>query len=356
MPASADPIPPVDTVAWAGGAVRLIDQRRLPAELVYLECRTVEELWTAIKELAVRGAPAIGVAAAYGAIMAVWESPAGETSQLLAELQAACDHLATSRPTAVNLFWALERMKRVAAESVALSPTDFKERLLAEAEAVREEDLELSRRMGRAGAELIPDGATVLTHCNAGALATAGLGTALAPIYAAAAAGRKVSVLADETRPLLQGARLTAWELRRAGIPVTVICDGMAAAAMKAGKADLVITGADRIAANGDAANKIGTYGLALAARHHRIPFYIAAPHSTFDLAIPDGAHIPIEEREHHEVLAPRGQQWAPPGVPAWNPAFDVTDHELIEALITDAGLLKPPYTESIATAFASRG
>ncbi|MHC4913895.1 MAG: S-methyl-5-thioribose-1-phosphate isomerase [Planctomycetota bacterium] len=343
----------MDVVGWKDGAVRLIDQRRLPAELTHLDCRTVDELWEAIKTLAVRGAPAIGVAAAYGAAMAVWDGDAG-TSELVARLEAACDRLATSRPTAVNLFWALDRMRRVAAESASLPAADFKARILAEAKAVREEDLELSRRMGRAGMELIPDGATVLTHCNAGALATGGLGTALAPVYFAHAAGRKVSVLADETRPLLQGARLTAWELGQAGVPVTVITDGMAAWAMKRGKVDLVITGADRIAANGDAANKIGTYGVALAARAHGIPFHVAAPVSTFDLSLASGEEIPIEQRDPAEVLAPRGGQWAPADADAWNPAFDVTPNELIAALITDAGLLKPPYTESIRAAFGA--
>jgi methylthioribose-1-phosphate isomerase len=349
-----DPLTPIDVVSWNNGSVRLIDQRLLPVEFVHMDCATVDELWDAIKTLAVRGAPAIGVAAAYGAAMAIWKS-AGETPALLAELNAACDHLATSRPTAVNLFWALDRMKRVAGASASLSPDDFKARVLSEAEAVREEDLELSRRMGRAGAELIPDGATVLTHCNAGALATAGLGTALAPVYCAHAAGKKVSVIADETRPLLQGARLTAWELQQSGVPVTVITDNMAAWAMKQGKVDLVITGADRIAANGDAANKIGTYGVAIAAKQHNIPFYVAAPASTFDLSMPDGSGIPIEERDPAEVLAPRGQQWAPPEAAAWNPAFDVTPHEFIAALITDAGLLRAPYTESISAAFGAK-
>jgi methylthioribose-1-phosphate isomerase len=350
---ASDPVPAIDVVGWSDGAVRLIDQRRLPAELVYLECRTVDELWDAIKTLAVRGAPAIGVAAAYGAAMSVWSSDS-DTAGLLAELEAACDRLATSRPTAVNLFWALDRMRRLAAASSSLPAAEFKARVLAEAGAVREEDLELSRRMGRAGLELVPDGATVLTHCNAGALATGGLGTALAPVYFAHAAGRKVSVLADETRPLLQGARLTAWELGRAGVPVTVITDNMAAWAMRRGKVDLVITGADRIAANGDAANKIGTYGVALAARAHGIPFYVAAPVSTFDLSLASGEEIPIEQRDPGEVLAPRGQQWAPAGAAAWNPAFDVTPNELIAALITDAGLLRPPYAESIRAAFGA--
>ncbi len=350
---TTDPLTPIDVVVWNAGAVRLIDQRQLPVEFVHMDCSSVDELWDAIKTLAVRGAPAIGVAAAYGAAMAIWQK-GGDTAALASELNAACDHLATSRPTAVNLFWALDRMKRVAAENASLPPEEFKARILAEAEAVREEDLELSRRMGRAGAELIPDGATVLTHCNAGALATAGLGTALAPVYCARAAGKKVSVIADETRPLLQGARLTAWELQQGGVPVTVITDNMAAWAMKQGKVDLVITGADRIAANGDAANKIGTYSVALAARAHSIPFYVAAPASTFDLSIPNGEGIPIEERDPGEVLAPRGRQWAPAGVDAWNPAFDVTPNEFIAALITDAGLLKAPYTESISAAFGS--
>jgi methylthioribose-1-phosphate isomerase len=351
-PASADPIPPVETVRWLDGAVRLIDQRQLPAEFVHLDCRTVEELFAAIRSLAVRGAPAIGVAAAYGAAMAAWGSRARNTAGVAADLDAACRRLAESRPTAVNLFWALDRMRQAARGASGLEPGAFRERMLAEARAVHEEDLELSRRIGRAGLELVPDGVTVLTHCNAGALATGGLGTALAPVYCAHAAGRRVSVLADETRPLLQGARLTAWELSQAGIPVTVITDGMAAWAMKNRKVDLVITGADRIAANGDAANKIGTYGLALAARAHGVPFYVAAPGSTFDLSLPDGSGIPIEERDPDEVLAPGGRRWTPSGVAAWNPAFDVTPAGLIAGLITDAGLLRPPYPASVAAAF----
>jgi len=337
--------------------VRLIDQRRLPGELAWLDCRTVEDLFAAIRELAVRGAPAIGVAAAYGAALAVWDGPAGNAAELDRRLRAGCDRLAGSRPTAVNLFWALSRMKRISAELAGLSVEEYRRRVLAEARAVHQEDLELSRRIGRAGAELIPDGARVLTHCNAGGLATAGLGTALAPIYWARAAGRRVAVLADETRPLLQGARLTAWELSRAGVPVTVICDGMAAAAMRQGRVDLVITGADRIAANGDVANKIGTYALAVAARHHRIPFYVAAPASTFDPAAADGSKMVIEERPAAEVLAAAG--WNPAGgsPPAvWNPAFDVTPAELITALVTDRGVLRPPYAPAIAGAFARPG
>ncbi|HOX08355.1 MAG TPA: S-methyl-5-thioribose-1-phosphate isomerase [Planctomycetota bacterium] len=367
-PAGRDFLPPIETVSWRDGAVRLIDQRRLPAELVHMECRTVPELFSAIRELAVRGAPAIGVAAGYGAVMAVWKSRSG-TAGLLREVAAACKELAASRPTAVNLFWALDRMNRTAESLSALAPEEFRERLLAEARAIHEEDLELSRRMGRAGAELIPDGATVLTHCNAGALATGGLGTALACVYAAVAEGKRVSVLADETRPLLQGARLTAWELSKAGIPVTVLCDNMAAAAMQQGRVDLVITGADRIAANGDAANKIGTYGVAVNAKHHGVPFYIAAPESTFDRACLDGSKIVIEERSAAEVLGiagwvgrgqePEARSEAEGSVPVpgvWNPAFDVTPAELIAGLITDRGVLRAPYGESIAAAFGGRG
>ena len=377
--AERDFIPPIETVAWRDGAVRLIDQRRLPAELVYLDCRTVEELFVAIRELAVRGAPAIGVAAAYGAAAAVCEEkgagpfcaehPKGrpgkraltpflpDSAELHRKLLAACERLAQSRPTAVNLCWALERMQRASAALVALPAGEYRERVLAEARAIHEEDLELSRRIGRAGAALIPDGATVLTHCNAGALATAGLGTALACVYAAAAEGKRVRVLADETRPLLQGSRLTAWELARAGIPVTVLCDSMAAAAMRSLRVDLVITGADRIAANGDAANKIGTYGLAVAARHHGLPFYLAAPSSTFDRGCPDGSKIVIEERAAAEVLDMAGWKTpnpepATPNPAVWNPAFDVTPAELVTAIISDRGVLRPPYGLSIAEAF----
>jgi methylthioribose-1-phosphate isomerase len=345
------PLKPIDVAVWNDGAVRLIDQRRLPGELTHLDCTTVEQLWDAIKTLAVRGAPAIGVAAAYGAAMSIWKVR-GDTATLASGLNAACDRLATSRPTAVNLFWALDRMRRAATEGASLPAGEFRDRILAEARAVHREDLELSRRIARAGAGLIPEGATVLTHCNAGALATGGLGTALAPVYLAHSAGKRVSVLADETRPLLQGARLTAWELTQQGVPVTVITDSTAAWAMQQGKVDLVITGADRIAANGDAANKIGTYGLALAARAHGVPFYVAAPVSTFDLSLSRGREIPIEERGGDEVLAFREQQWAPAGAAAWNPAFDVTPGELIAGLITDAGLLEPPFAASIAAAF----
>jgi methylthioribose-1-phosphate isomerase len=348
---SSDSLPVLDVVTWKDGAVRLIDQRILPQEFSYLECHTLEQLWDAIKTLAVRGAPAIGVAAAYGAVLGAWNSEATSTSGIVAELHDACDYLATSRPTAVNLFWALERMRQFANSHRDLDPGQFRTAILEEAETVRTEDLELSRRIGQAGVDLIAEGATVLTHCNAGALATAGLGTALAPVYCAHATGRNLTVIADETRPLLQGARLTAWELQRMGVPVTVITDNMAAWAMQQGKVDLVITGADRIAANGDAANKIGTYSLALAARAHKIPFYVAAPTSTFDLSLATGAEIPIEEREAHEVISPRGQAWAPLDVDVWNPAFDVTPHELIAGLITDAGLLRPDYSKSIAAA-----
>ena len=314
------------TLRWEGesdGHLVLLDQTRLPAEVVELHCRTVDDVWQAIKRLAVRGAPAIGIAAAYGVCLAPPD-----------DVHKACDYLATSRPTAVNLFWALDRMRRVANEA---SPNRLPERLLAEARAIHAEDAAMCTAIGRHGADLLaelPEGAGILTHCNAGALATGGDGTALAVIFELHRRGDRPHVWVDETRPLLQGARLTAWELARRGVACTLICDSMAAQVMREGRVQAVIVGADRIAANGDAANKIGTYGLAVLASAHNIPFYVAAPTSTIDASVADGAQIPIEQRAPEEITAP-------PGVAVYNPAFDVTPAHLIRAIITENGAQK---------------
>jgi methylthioribose-1-phosphate isomerase len=310
----------------ANGFLRLIDQTKLPCELAYRDCRTVEDVWEAIKALRVRGAPAIGIAAAYGVVIGV------QAGRPLSEV---ANYLRTSRPTAVNLFWSLERMERA-------------ERLLEEARAIHEEDRRMCHAIGRAGADLIRDGSGVLTHCNTGGLATAEYGTALSVIFTAADQGRRFRVFADETRPLLQGARLTTWELQQAGVDVTLICDSMAAQVMKEGRVQLVIVGADRIAANGDAANKIGTYGVAVLAKAHGIPFYVAAPSSTFDLDLPNGDGIPIEQRDPREVTHGFGRPTAPDGVAVYNPAFDVTPARLIAGLITEKGLIRPVTEDAI--------
>jgi len=345
----------VRTLEWIGGVdghLRLIDQRRLPGEVVYLDCRCVEEVFGAIRTLAVRGAPAIGVAAAYGMCVGAGRIAAADVTEGLAALGRVAERLAESRPTAVNLFWALRRMVRRAERVVAEDPDAtweaVREALLAEAHAIREEDEAMCRAIGEHGLRFVADGARVLTHCNAGALATAGIGTALAPLYVAAEAGRRVRVFADETRPLLQGARLTAWELRQAGIEVVVLCDGAAGWLLKQGRVDLVITGADRIAANGDAANKVGTYGLSVLAAENGVPFYIAAPSSTFDLETPGGEQIEIEQRGAEEVLAFGGHRTAPEGVGAYNPAFDVVEAEKITAIITERGVIEQPNRERI--------
>ncbi len=334
--------------------MRLIDQTRLPGELVFLECRQVEELWEAIKALRVRGAPALGVAGAFGACLAA-HSASGSAEDVKAAVLRACDYLATSRPTAVNLFWALDRMRKVARERAGTA-AELRGELLLEARAVLDEDLEMSRAMGRAGAALLPDECGVLTHCNAGGLATSGYGTALAVLYSAAEQGKELHVYADETRPLLQGARLTSWELSRAGVDVTVIADGMAGLVMRRGWVDCVITGADRIAANGDAANKIGTYSVATLARSHDIPFYVAAPSSTFDLSLAGGDEIPIEERAPEELTHFRGARIVAEGAKVYNPAFDVTPAGLITSFITEKGVLRPPFRESISAAFGGQG
>ena len=342
----------LQTLRWIGdvdGHLRLIDQTRLPVELVEIECRDVETVWEAIKMLRVRGAPAIGVAAAYGVCVALQQARGGDEAALSDRLKQAVDYLATSRPTAVNLFWALERMQKAAGRLAGQPTTAIVAGLLAEARAIHEEDRQMCRAIGRHGAELLRDGQGVLTHCNAGGLATSDYGTALAVFFAAAEAGKTLHIYADETRPLLQGARLTAWELQQRGIDVTLICDSMAAVVMREGRVQAVVTGADRIAANGDTANKIGTYGVALLAAAHDIPFYVAAPSSTFDLSIASGAEIPIEQRDPREVTHGFGRQTAPDGIAVYNPAFDVTPARLIAAIICERGVIRPVNRETIA-------
>jgi len=328
-------------IAWTDEGIEILDQTLLPGREQYLVLDTVAGMAEAISQLRVRGAPLIGIAGAYGVALAARcdGRTSGGRDALLARVERAAHELVVTRPTAVNLRWAIERMLAVA-RATAGDEVELAAALEAEARAIHEEDREMCARIGRFGAAFVPDGATVLTHCNAGALATGGMGTALAPIYTAHAAGRAVRVIADETRPLLQGSRLTAWELSRAGIDVTVIADNMAASRLRRGDVSAIFVGADRIAANGDTANKIGTYPLALAARAHGVPFYVAAPRSTFDLAIATGEGIPIEERRAEEVVAWNGTRTAPQGVAAWNPAFDVTPAELVTGFITDAGVL----------------
>lgn len=346
----------VPTLHWIGGidgCLRMIDQTKLPVELIEIDCRDVETVWEAIKSLRVRGAPAIGVAAAYGVCLGVQNAVDGDEDAFFRRLDETVDYLATSRPTAVNLFWALERMKRTALRFRGKPTPEVAATLLAEAQAINEEDRQMCRAIGRHGAELLGDGQGVLTHCNAGGLATSDYGTALAVFFAAAEAGKTLHIYADETRPLLQGARLTAWELQQRGIDVTVICDNMAAQVMREGRVQAVVTGADRIAANGDVANKIGTYGVALLAAAHKIPFYVAAPSSTFDLSIASGADIPIEQRDPREVTHGFGRQTVPDGVSVYNPAFDVTPAELIAAIICERGVIRPVSRETIAAMLA---
>ncbi|MBC8289245.1 MAG: S-methyl-5-thioribose-1-phosphate isomerase [Planctomycetes bacterium] len=341
------------TLQWVGqlpGTLRMIDQTKLPAKFLEIDLTTVEQVWEAIKMLRVRGAPAIGVAAAYGTVVGLQNAGTGDQSraEFDARLAQVADYLATSRPTAVNLFWALDRMRGVAAAHPETEPSAMLARLLEEARAIDAEDQAMCTAMGQHGAELMPENGGVLTHCNAGGLATAGDGTALSVLFAAHAGGRDIHVYADETRPLLQGARLTAWELQQRGVPVTVICDSMAALVMRERKVDAVITGADRIAANGDAANKIGTYSIAILAKAHGIPFYVAAPSSTFDMSLPSGEEIPIEERAREEIAFGMGRQTVPHGVDVWNPAFDVTPADLIRAIITERGVISPVNAETV--------
>lgn len=342
----------VDWVGGLGGHVRLLDQTRLPGEIVFIDCRDVEMVWDAIKTLQVRGAPAIGVAAAFGVALVAGKHEGDSVESLDDVVRRASRYLRTSRPTAVNLFWALDRMDRVMAQAAGRSADDLRRRLLTEAMAIRAEDVRMCKAIGEAGAELIEPGSGVLTHCNAGALATSDYGTALSVIFHAHWAGKNITAYADETRPLLQGSRLTAWELMRRGVPTTLLCDNMAASLMRSGKVNAVVVGADRIAANGDTANKIGTYGVALLARAHNIPFYVAAPSSTFDFSIATGEEIPIEVRDPREVTHGMGKATAPDGVDVYNPAFDVTPADLIAAFITEAGVLRPPFRSTLRTAF----
>lgn len=342
----------METMRWEDGELLLLDQTKLPGAAEYIRCSEYPVVAEAIKRLSVRGAPAIGAAAAYGLVLGAMGLKASDSEEFISGVERVAKELAATRPTAVNLTWALNRMLDKLRNAPPAGAQELLKIMLDEAHAIFNEDLAGNQAMGRFGLELIPDGARILTHCNAGALATAGYGTALGVIRAAHEAGKKVSVYADETRPLLQGARLTAWEMVQEGIPVTLLTDNMAGYLMARGMVDLVVVGADRIAANGDAANKIGTYGVAVLAKEHRIPFYVAAPLSTVDLSLPDGNQIPIEERSPDEVTHFAGQPVAPEGAKVWNPAFDVTPARLIAAIITDCGLARPPYEKSLAELF----
>jgi methylthioribose-1-phosphate isomerase len=346
------------TIEWQDDVVVMIDQRKLPTAEVWVRCKTAPEVAKAIKTMVIRGAPAIGVAAAMGVALGMKRSTATGTAKFAAEFQKTCDLLAGTRPTAVNLFWAIDRMKHTfaAAVTAGASVAEIKERLVTEALAIETADVQSCRALGAHGATLVPHGARILTHCNAGALATAGYGTALGVIRAAADAGKEVTVLADETRPFLQGARLTAWELVRDGIDTTVISDNMAGALMRQGLIDLVVVGADRIAANGDVANKIGTYTVSVLAREHGLPFYVAAPVSTIDLATADGSGIPIEERPAREVTHVGVTKITPDGAKIRNPAFDVTPHALVTAIITERGVCRAPYGDSLRAVVEQAG
>ncbi|MBU0699968.1 S-methyl-5-thioribose-1-phosphate isomerase [bacterium] len=323
-------------IIWTGDFLRLLDQTRLPEEIAYLDCKTPHDVAAAIKRLSVRGAPAIGVAAAYGVILGM--DNLNETIKLLA----------STRPTAVNLFWALERMKECINQHQGMNIDQLRQILIKEACLIHEDDKEKCKRIGAFGASLINDGDGILTHCNAGALATGGIGTALGVIYTAIEQGKKIRVYADETRPLLQGSRLTAWELKAAGVDVTLICDNMAGVVMREGRINLVVVGADRITSNGDVANKIGTYSVAVLAEKHNIPFFVAAPTSTIDMSLSDGSMIPIEQRAEEEITCGFGRQTAPDNIKVYNPAFDVTPHELIKGIITETGIAEAPYEKSI--------
>jgi methylthioribose-1-phosphate isomerase len=339
------------TLRWVGdadGHLRIIDQTLLPAKFREIDLVEPKQAWEAIRALRVRGAPAIGVAAAYAVVLGLREVADSDRADVERRVTEVADYLATSRPTAVNLFWALDRMRSVVTAHAELSGPELIDRMLEEARQIEQEDCEMCAAIGRHGAELLVDGTGVLTHCNAGSLATAGDGTALSVIYAAVRQGKNLHVFVDETRPLLQGARLTSWELTQRGIPATLLCDSAAGWLMHEGRVQAVVTGADRIAANGDAANKIGTYSVAVLAKEHKIPFYIAAPSSTFDFNLPDGRAIPIEERAEKEVTSPFDRVTAPEGMRACNPAFDVTPAGLITCLITERGLIRPVNTETV--------
>jgi methylthioribose-1-phosphate isomerase len=342
----------VETIQWTPEGVVMIDQTRLPLEEKYVVCKTYEEVATAIRDMIIRGAPAIGVAAAMGVAIGVANA---SPQNLDAQVESICETLAKTRPTAVNLFWAIDRMRKLYASLRGRPIEEIRARLAEEAQAVYREDIAINRAMGRNGAPLVPDGKIVLTHCNAGALATAGYGTALGVIRAAVEAGKKIGVYADETRPFLQGARLTVWELDRDGIPATLITDNMAGHFLKSGRIGCVVVGADRIAANGDVANKIGTYSVAVLAKENGVPFYVAAPISTLDLTLPSGDAIPIEQRAAVEVTHVFGHAVAPAGIAVENPAFDVTPARYVSAIITERGVARAPYQESLAALAAEK-
>jgi methylthioribose-1-phosphate isomerase len=343
------------TIEWQPDAVVMIDQRKLPGQEIYVTCKTANEVARTIKTMVIRGAPAIGVAAAMGIALGMNRSKAQGTRQFAVDFNKLCDLMAGTRPTAVNLFWAIDRMKKTFGEAARAgkSVDEIKAELVKDANAIHDEDVASCRQMGKFGAELVPSGARILTHCNAGALATAGYGTALGVIRAAAEQGKVTQVFADETRPFLQGARLTAWELVRDGVPTTVITESMAGPLMQRGGIDFIVVGADRIAANGDFANKIGTYTVAMMAAAHNVPFYVAAPLSTIDLATADGDAIPIEQRNAREMTHLGSTQLAPDGASVWNPAFDVTPHRLVAGIITEKGVARAPYSDSLARLFS---
>lgn len=342
----------IQTIQWTDEGVVMIDQTRLPSEERYVTCRNYMEVADAIRTMIIRGAPAIGVAAAMGVAIGVAQA---DPANLDAQFARICEELGSTRPTAVNLFWGIDRMKRLYGSVRHLPWNQIRDRLITEAVLIREEDIEINKAIGRHGAPLVPDGRTVLTHCNAGALATAGYGTALGVVRAAVEAGKNIDVYADETRPFLQGARLTVWELQHDGIRATLITDNMAGHFLHAGRIGCVIVGADRIAANGDVANKIGTYGVAVLAKENNVPFYVAAPVSTLDLTLADGTHIPIEERGAAEVTHMQGIRVAPEGTAVRNPAFDVTPNRYVTAIITEQGVGRAPYTESLRELAAMR-
>jgi len=339
----------VGTIEWTPEGVVMIDQTRLPSVTAFVTCRTYEEVADAIRRMVIRGAPAIGVAAAMGVAIGALHA-----RDLEAEMPKICDTLAKTRPTAVNLFWGIDRMKRLYESIRHLPAEEIRARLVEEARRVRDEDVAINEAIGRNGAPLVPDRKTVLTHCNAGALATAGFGTALGVVRAAVCMGKNIDVFADETRPFLQGARLTAWELQRDGIPTTVITDNMAGHFLKSGRIGCVVVGADRIAANGDVANKVGTYTVAVLAKENNVPFYVAAPVSTLDLTLASGDEIPIEQRSSHEVTHLGGVPITPDGIRVENPAFDVTPHRYVTAIITERGLARPPFDETLKSLFSA--
>jgi methylthioribose-1-phosphate isomerase len=342
------------TISWQKGRVKLIDQTKLPQRLEYLYCRDTRSLVRAIESLKIRGAPALGVAAGFGVVLGIQNCKSKDFIRFKNKLDGTIKLLRQSRPTAVNLFWALERMREVALRNKDKPVSTIKRILLKEAKKIQREDISICRRLARYGSRLIKDQDVILTICNAGALACAGLGTALGVIYRAKEEGKRIKVITCETRPLLQGARLTTWELKKAGIDHRLICDNMAACLMREGRINKILVGADRIALNGDTANKVGTYNLACLAKFHNIPFFVAAPSSTFDLNLKTGKEIPIEQRSQAEVVRPFGKWIAPRGVAVYNPAFDVTPNRLITAIITERGIIRPPYKKAIKALFGS--